>query len=43
MVSKNHSDSIAAVDGEQKVIIMGDLNDDPVSPSLTEVLKAKVK
>ncbi len=43
MVSKNHSDSIAAVDGEQKVIIMGDLNDDPVSPSLTEVLKAKGK
>jgi len=41
MVSKNHADSIAKADGEQKVIIMGDLNDDPVSPSITEVLKAK--
>lgn len=43
MVSKNHIDSINKADGEQKVIIMGDLNDDPVSPSLTEVLKAKAK
>jgi Endonuclease/Exonuclease/phosphatase family len=43
LVSKNHIDSIAKVDGEQKVIIMGDLNDDPVSPSLTQVLKAKAK
>lgn len=43
MVSKNHMDSINKADGEQKVIIMGDLNDDPVSPSLTEVLKAKAK
>ena len=36
-------DSIAKADGEQKVIIMGDLNDDPISPSITEVLKAKGK
>lgn len=43
MVIKNHMDSIAKADGEQKVIIMGDLNDDPVSPSLTEVLRAKGK
>ena len=42
-VAKNHADSIAKADGEQKVIIMGDLNDDPVSPSLTEVIKAKGK
>ena len=41
MVVKKHIDSIAKADGEQKVIIMGDLNDDPVSPSITEVLKAK--
>jgi predicted extracellular nuclease len=41
MVCKNHMDSIAKADGYQKVIIMGDLNDDPVSPSITEVLKAK--
>lgn len=43
MVCKNHMDSIAKADGEQKVIIMGDLNDDPTSPSLTEVLKVKGK
>ncbi|MBS1641291.1 MAG: endonuclease/exonuclease/phosphatase [Bacteroidetes bacterium] len=43
MVCKKHMDSIAKADGEQKVIIMGDLNDDPISPSITEVLKAKGK
>ncbi len=42
-VAKNHMDSIAKADGYQKVVIMGDLNDDPVSPSVTEVLKAKGK
>jgi hypothetical protein len=41
MVSKHHMDSIAQADGEQKVFIMGDLNDDPISPSLTKVLGAK--
>lgn len=41
MVCKHHMDSIAKVDGYQKVIIMGDLNDDPVSPSVTKVLNAK--
>ena len=41
MVSKKHIDSIAKAEGEQKVVIMGDLNDDPVSPSLTKVLKCK--
>ena len=41
LVSKKHIDSIANAEGEQKVIIMGDLNDDPVSPSLTKVLKCK--
>ncbi|GMV78755.1 MAG: endonuclease [Chitinophagaceae bacterium] len=43
MVCKNHIDSINAEDGEQKVVIMGDLNDDPISPSVAEVLKAKAK
>jgi hypothetical protein len=41
LVSKKHIDSIAKVDGVQKVIVMGDLNDDPVSPSLTKVLQSK--
>lgn len=43
LVAKNHIDSIAKADGNQKVVIMGDLNDDPVSPSITQVLKAKGK
>lgn len=42
-VVKNHMDSIAKVNGFQKVVIMGDLNDDPVSPSIIEVLKARGK
>jgi hypothetical protein len=42
-VAKKHLDSIAKADGNQKVVIMGDLNDDPVSPSVAEVLKAKGK
>lgn len=42
-VAKNHIDSIAKADGNQKVILMGDLNDDPISPSITEVLQAKGK
>lgn len=43
LVCKKHIDSIAAVDGEQKVVIMGDLNDNPVNESVTQVLKAKGK
>jgi hypothetical protein len=43
LVCKNHIDSIGLADGEQKVVIMGDLNDDPISPSLTDVLQAKGK
>src|SRR5436853_2417364 len=38
MVSKNHMDSIAKKEGFQKVVIMGDLNDDPISPSVAKVL-----
>ncbi len=40
-VPKMHMDSIAKADGEQKVVIMGDLNDNPTDPSLVKVLKAK--
>jgi len=40
-VCKHHIDSIAKADGYQKVIIMGDLNDDPVSASVAEMLGAK--
>lgn len=42
-VAKNHIDSIARADGNQKVVLMGDLNDDPISPSVAEVIKAKGK
>lgn len=40
-VCKKHADSILQKDPNAKIIIMGDLNDDPVSPSLTKVIKAK--
>lgn len=40
-VAKAHMDSIAKADGEQKLVLMGDLNDDPVSPSVAKILNAK--
>ena len=40
-VDKRVVDSLMAINPDSKVIIMGDLNDDPVSPSITKVLKAK--
>ncbi len=39
-VARQKIDSIQNVNPTAKVILMGDLNDDPVSPSLTMVLKA---
>lgn len=42
-VAKDHIDSIMRINAESKVILMGDLNDDPISPSLTKVLKSKSK
>lgn len=43
LVVKHHSDSVLKAEPNAKIVIMGDLNDDPVSPSITEVLKAKGK
>jgi len=40
-VDKNFIDSIEAHQPNAKIIVMGDLNDDPVSPSITKVLGAK--
>lgn len=40
-VCKHVVDSLMAVNPQSKVIIMGDLNDDPISPSVTKVLNAK--
>ena len=38
---KAKMDSIIKINPEAKIVVMGDLNDDPVSPSVTQVLKAK--
>ncbi|MCB9303926.1 MAG: endonuclease/exonuclease/phosphatase family protein [Lewinellaceae bacterium] len=43
MVCKQIVDSLVALDANAKVLIMGDLNDDPVSPSVRQVLNAKRK
>ncbi len=36
-------DSIQKINPRAKIVMMGDLNDDPVSPSVKEVLRAKAK
>lgn len=41
--AKKVIDSLMAINIETKVVLMGDLNDDPISPSLTKVLGAKGK
>jgi predicted extracellular nuclease len=40
-VCRNLADSILRADENAKIVIMGDLNDDPVSPSVAKVLGAK--
>lgn len=40
-VCRNHIDSIQKQDPHAKIIVMGDLNDDPVNKSIAEVLRAK--
>ncbi|MFM7155483.1 MAG: endonuclease/exonuclease/phosphatase family protein, partial [Bacteroidota bacterium] len=40
-VCKNLADSLKKTDPNVKIIVMGDLNDDPDNKSLTEVLKAR--
>lgn len=42
-VCKHHIDSIAQLEPNAKVIIMGDLNDDPINASVADVLGAKGK
>ncbi|MES2373492.1 MAG: endonuclease/exonuclease/phosphatase [Bacteroidota bacterium] len=41
LVCKKHLDSIFHKEANAKIIVMGDLNDDPDSPSITEALGAK--
>jgi hypothetical protein len=38
---KKHINEILSIDPQAKIIVMGDLNDDPDSPSVTDFLKAK--
>ncbi len=40
-VVKHSVDSLMAVNPQSKVLIMGDLNDDPISPSVAKILNAK--
>ncbi len=40
-VSKQVIDSLMKIDPHTKVVVMGDLNDDPTSPSVAQVLGAK--
>ncbi len=42
-ICKNISDSLINADPNAKIVIMGDLNDDPSSPSVRQVLNAKAK
>ncbi len=43
LVCKNIKDSLLTIDPSAKVIVMGDLNDDPNSPSVKKVMDAKAK
>lgn len=43
MEVKLMTDSLLEVDPKAKIVIMGDLNDDPTSPSVKKVLNAKYK
>jgi hypothetical protein len=40
-VAKKIIDSLMSINPESKIVLMGDLNDDPVSPSVVKVLGAK--
>jgi hypothetical protein len=42
-VCKQHIDSLKSIEGESKVVVMGDLNDDPINESIAGILKAKGK
>ena len=40
-VARKHMDSLIAINPASKIVLMGDLNDDPVSPSLTKIIGSK--
>ncbi len=41
LICKNIKDSLLTINPHAKVIVMGDLNDDPISPSVKDVLACK--
>lgn len=43
LVNKKVIDSLLSTDEKAKIVVMGDLNDDPLNNSITQVLKAKGK
>ena len=43
LICKNVKDSLLQIDPNAKVIVMGDLNDDPTSPSVKKVMASKGK
>lgn len=43
MYNRNIVDSLQQVDPKAKVFVMGDMNDDPVSPSMKDILRGKNK
>lgn len=43
LICKNIADSLMQADPNAKIIIMGDLNDDPTSPSVKKILAANFK
>ncbi len=43
LLCKQICDSLLAIDAEARIVIMGDLNDDPISPSVKQILNAKRK
>jgi len=43
LICKNIADSLMQADPNAKIIIMGDLNDDPTSPSVKKILAASFK
>jgi hypothetical protein len=40
-IAKHKIDSVTAIDPKAKIVLMGDLNDDPISPSITSVIGAR--
>ena len=43
MIVKEVKDSLRTINRDAKIIVMGDLNDDPISPSVKDVLASKYK